>query len=362
MTKSPLLFTPGPLSTTDSVKSAMLRDVGSRDAAFLETVRSIRRRLLLLCGPNAEGYEAILMQGSGTFAIESVLSCLPAGARLLILINGAYGRRMLQIAQTHRMEVIPCEIPEREKFRAADVGREGARSKPSHVALVHCETTTGLINPVEEIGAVVRERGCTFIVDAMSSFGGIPLDVGGAGIGFLISSANKCLQGVPGFAFVIAARAALEQCRGSARTVALDLYAQWRGLEENGEFRFTPPTHALLAFEQALVELDAEGGIAARAARYGANQRALVEGMRRLGFETYLPPEDQSAMITTFRYPRIPGFSFPKFYAALAGRGFLIYPGKLTHEDCFRIGTIGRLTVEDVRALLAAIEAVAGIE
>lgn len=354
-----LLFTPGPLSTSETVKRAMLRDLGSRDSEFIELVRGIRRDLLLLCGEGHDEYEAVPMQGSGTFAVESILSsAVPAGGSLLVLVNGAYGRRIAQIARVHDIRCRQLDFPEDRPVSAEAVREELAREPATHTALVHCETTTGMVNPVEEIGSVVRAAGSTCLVDAMSSFGGIPLEVRGAGIDFLVSSANKCIQGVPGFGFVIARRSALEGCRGRARTVSLDLYDQWEGLERNGQFRFTPPAQVLLAFRQALDELESEGGITARAARYAANARTLVDGMRELGFETYLRDEDRSAIITTFRYPSDPKFEFETFYRLLAQTGHVIYPGKLTGEDCFRIGSIGAITEREIRGLLAAVSEV----
>jgi 2-aminoethylphosphonate-pyruvate transaminase len=350
-----LLFTPGPLTTSETVKQAMLRDLGSRDDEFIAIVRGIRRDLLSLCGPGAGGYEAIPMQGSGTFAIESVISsALPRNGSLLVLVNGVYGRRMARIAEVHGIECRQLVFAENEPVDPAGVREELGRTRTTHVAVVHCETTTGMMNPVEQIGSVVREAGAAYIVDAMSSFGGIPLDVAAAGIDFLVSSANKCIEGVPGFGFVIVRRAALECCHGQARTLCLDLYEQWAGLEHDGQFRFTPPTHALLAFRQALDELAVEGGVASRAVRYQNNARVLVAGMRELGFETYLRDEHRSAIITTFRYPNDPGFSFEALYQQLSDAGFVIYPGKLTAEGCFRIGSIGHITEKDIRALLAA--------
>jgi len=350
-----LLFTPGPLTTSEMVKRAMLRDLGSRDDEFIAIVRGIRRDLLALSGPGSHDYAAILMQGSGTFAIESVISsAIPRHGSLLVLVNGAYGRRIARIAEVHGIACRQLVFAENTPVDPAAVLRELQRAPATHVALVHCETTTGLLNPVEQIGAAVRAAGSTFIVDAMSSFGGIPLDVAAAGIDFLISSANKCIEGVPGFGFVIARRDALQQCRGQARTLALDLYDQWAGLERDGQFRFTPPTHALLAFRQALDELAQEGGIVARAARYRQNADTLVAGLRDLGFETYLADEHRSAIITTFRYPSNPAFNFENLYRRLSDAGFVIYPGKLTTEDCFRVGSIGHITAKEIRALLAA--------
>jgi 2-aminoethylphosphonate-pyruvate transaminase len=357
MKSSKLLFTPGPLTTSESVKAAMMRDLGSRDREFLEIVRDIRKRLLAIGGAQGGDYECVLMQGSGTFAVESVISSvIPRGGRLLVLVNGAYGRRIVQMARVHGIEVQVLESPENQKILASDVRQHlAATPGTTHVAVIHCETTTGIVNPIVEIGKAVKDAGGLYMVDAMSSFGAIPVSLANASIDFLVSSANKCIEGVPGFGFILARRAALEGTRGQARSLSLDLHAQWAGLEGDGQFRFTPPTHALLAFHQALNELDAEGGVAGRSARYQENHRVLAEGMAALGFEPYLSQEDQSCIITTYRYPADPGFSFEDFYSRLSELGFVIYPGKLSQAPCFRIGTVGRLNSEDIKGLLAAI-------
>lgn len=362
--KSPqekLLFTPGPLTTSRAVKEAMLTDVGSRDDEFIEIVRDIRRQLLALGGVNqAQGYEAVLLQGSGTYGIEAVLtSAIPTDGKLLILVNGAYGERMVQIAERHKLSTEVLRWAEDEITEPALVQKKLAEDKAiTHVAVVHCETTTGILNPVEALGQLVHASGRIFIVDAMSSFGAIPISLSAAHVDFLISSANKCIEGVPGFTFVLAQRKKLETCRGQARTLSLDLFEQWRGLESNGQFRFTPPTHAILAFAQALRELAAEGGVAGRAKRYQANHTALLIGMRALGFKPYLDAEKQSYIIAAFHYPDDPAFRFEDFYRRLAERGMVIYPGKLGRVACFRVGNIGRLTVEDIQKLLEAVAAV----
>jgi 2-aminoethylphosphonate-pyruvate transaminase len=356
-----LLFTPGPLTTSEGVKTAMLRDAGSRDGEFIAVVREIRNRLLAIGGAApGGGHECVLMQGSGTFAIESVISsAIPAGGRLLVLVNGAYGRRIAQMARIHGIAVETLEEAENRKIAPEHVAeRLAAAPGTTHVAAVHCETTTGILNPIERIGAVVAQAGAAYIVDAMSSFGAIPIDLAAANADFLISSANKCIEGVPGFGFILARRAPLMAAKGLARTLSLDLYAQWAGLEGDGQFRFTPPTHALLAFHQALMELEAEGGVPGRAARYRRNHAALAAGMAAMGFEPYLAAEDQSYIITTYRYPAHPEFRFEAFYTQLSELGFLIYPGKLSQEPCFRIGTIGRLHENDIERLLAAIGSV----
>jgi 2-aminoethylphosphonate-pyruvate transaminase len=363
MTTNKLLFTPGPLTTSATVKAAMLCDAGSRDAEFIAAVRDIRERLLRIGGAAPGGdYECVPMQGSGTFAIESVISsAIPRDGRMLVLVNGAYGRRIAEMARVHGIEVQTVEAPENRRISPEMVGERlgGAGGTttgiPTHVAVVHCETTTGMVNPIAEIGEKVASAGAAYIVDAMSSFGAIPIDLAAVSADFLISSANKCIEGVPGFGFVLARRSRLIAAKGCARTLSLDLNAQWEGLEASGQFRFTPPTHALLAFHQALRELDAEGGVPGRAARYCRNRQVLAAGMEAMGFEPYLAPEDQSYIITTYRYPASPEFRFEEFYSRLSEMGFVIYPGKLSKEPCFRIGTIGRIGVEEIEGLLAAI-------
>lgn len=349
------LFTPGPLTTSDTVKQAMLRDLGSRDDEFIAIVADVRDRLLALAGVSKDsGWEAVLIQGSGTFAIESVISSIiPSDGKLVVAINGAYGERAVQIAEMHGISVTPLRSPEDQPIDPAAI--RDHLGAATHLLAVHCETTTGVLNPIAEIGAIAHERAVTCIVDAMSSFGGIPIDVEAAKIDLLISSANKCIEGVPGFGFVLARRDALIAAEGHAHTVALDLAAQWRGLEANGQFRFTPPTHPILAFHQALRELEDEGGVSGRNERYRANQSALLDGMRAMRFRELLTPEHQSPIITTFHYPNHQRFAFDTFYQRLSDKGFVIYPGKLSQADCFRIGTIGRLFPADIEALLNAI-------
>jgi 2-aminoethylphosphonate-pyruvate transaminase len=297
------------------------------------------------------------MQGSGTFAIESVISStVPPDGKLLVVVNGAYGRRMVQIASALKINTIPLTYAEDNQPNVEDVEAIlAAEDTITDVAVVHCETTTGIMNPIQEIGAAVKRHGRRYIVDAMSSFGAVPIHLADCGIDYLVSSANKCIEGVPGFGFVLARRSSLLATESFARSLSLDLLAQWKGLEADGQFRFTPPTHALLAFYQALTELEMEGGVAGRAARYYANYETLVAGMRALGFQEYVRPELQGYIITSFCYPTHPNFDFHIFYERLGARGHFIYPGKLSHADCFRIGSIGRITTADVIALLAAI-------
>lgn len=355
--KDNVLFTPGPLTTSRTVKQAMLRDLGSRDFEFIEAVKAIRAGLLTVGGVQGKGYDAIIMQGSGTFSVEAVLSStVPPDGGVIVVINGAYGERILKMCEVMRIPATAVRFPEDalpdvNTVRKAIASQTGA----THLAIVHCETTTGIFNPLEPFGALAAELGLVYFVDAMSSFGAVPIDFEGAHIDYLVSSANKCIEGVPGFGFVIARRATLDATAGWARSLSLDLLAQRKGLEANGQFRFTPPTHSLLAYHQALIELEQEGGVPGRAARYQRNNAVLVEGMRALGFVEYLRPELQGYIITSFRYPEDPRWDFEAFYRLLNERGYTIYPGKVSNADCFRIGNIGRIFEEDIRALLAAI-------
>lgn len=356
-----LLFTPGPLTTSASVKQAMLRDAGSWHSDFNELVASIRERLLRLAGiSRAGGWEVAPMQGSGTFGVEAVFqTCVPPNGKVIVMANGAYGERMA--AMLHCARIDHLVVRSAEDVPADAAALEAALSADpaiTHVAVVHCETTTGILNPIEALGPVARRHGKFFIVDAMSSFAGLPIDFEACQIDFLVSSANKCIEGTPGFSFVFGRRDALLANEKHARSLSLDIAAQLRGFEKDGKFRYTPPTHILLAFDQALRELEAEGGIPARHARYRANHEILVAGMKRLGFEPFLPPSVQAPIITAFRFPAAGVFSFERFYRELAELGFIIYPGKLTQADTFRIGNIGRLFSSDIRQLLIAIEAV----
>ena len=355
--KDKILFTPGPLTTSHTVKQAMLRDLGSRDVEFICLIKEIRQKLVEIGQGAADQYTAILMQGSGTFGLEAVVSStVPPDGKLLVIINGAYGKRIAKMAAILKVQTVQMEFPENQK---PDRGRVESALKAdpgiTNVVVVHCETNTGIINPIEEIGAVVRRAGAKYFVDAMSSFGAVPLNLADCNIDYLVSSANKCIEGVPGFSVILAKISSLKETKGYTRTLSLDLLDQYEGLEKNGQFRFTPPTHALVAFRQALAELDAEGGVAGRAARYRANHETLVAGMREMGFKEYLPPEDQGYIITPFFYPDDPKFTFKEFYEKLNARDYVIYPGKVTNADCFRIGNIGRIFESDVRDLLAVI-------
>ena len=352
------LFTPGPLNTSEAVRSAMLRDMGSRDPDFLEIVRTIRRKLLAIASARPQD-TAVLVQGSGTFAIESAIgSLLPKDGKLLVPVNGAYGQRMAAIARRLGIAVETIECPETEpNDPAAVAARLATDAAITHVAAVHCETSSGVMNPIAEIGAVVAAAGRQFLVDAMSSFGGLPVDISGWRIDCLVSSANKCLEGAPGLAFAIVRTTSLEASRGCARSLSLDLHAQWQELERSGQFRFTPPTHVILALAAALDALAREGGATAREQRYRHRHRMVMTGMEAMGFQPGLRPELRSPIITAFHTPADPRFDFGVFYQQLVRRDLLIYPGKLSGIDSFRIGTIGALTTGDFTDLLDGIRA-----
>ncbi len=354
-----ILLTPGPLTTTESVKNVMLKDWCTWDKDYNQIVQEIRATLLNLARVENSDYTAVLMQGSGTFAVESVIgTAIPTNGNLLVLVNGAYGQRIAQIAQILKIETCVLEIPETDSFTAEQL-EESLKENPgiTHVAMVHCETTTGILNPIEQLASVVKNAGKTLIVDAMSSFGGIPIDMKALEIDFLISSANKCIQGVPGFGFIIAKREAIEACKGEARSLSLDLWDQWNTMEnQNGKWRFTSPTHVVRAFHQALKELQDEGGIEARYQRYKENQKLLVEGMQKIGYKPLLQSELQSPIITAFCYPS-QEFLFTEFYEEIKSGGFVLYPGKVSQVDTFRIGNIGEVYPEDIDCLLEKIKA-----
>jgi len=351
-----ILLTPGPLSTSKGVRNALLRDWCTWDADYNEDiVQNIRSRLVQLATEQTEDYTAVLMQGSGSFGVEAALgTALPPDGKLLILSNGAYGQRMVKMAEVLRLNHTVLSYLETEAPKPEDLATLLARDGDiTHVTFVHCETTTGILNPIEPLSRTVKEAGKILIVDAMSSFGGIPMDISELGIDFLISSSNKCIQGVPGFAFVIAKREQLQLCKGNARSLCLDLYDQWREMNQTGKWRYTSPTHVVRAFYQALDELEAEGGVAARYARYCENQALLVKGMAVLGFEALLPEHLQSPIITSFLYPW-PDFDFDAFYRQMKAKGFVLYPGKISHADTFRVGNIGHVFPEDIQRLLDA--------
>jgi 2-aminoethylphosphonate-pyruvate transaminase len=334
----------------------MLRDLGSRDRDFIELNASVRDRLLAIVG-DAGGLVCVPLQGSGTFAVEAMIGTLvPSTGRLLVLANGAYGQRMAQIARRQGRSVLVLSSPEDQPNDVAALDRALADDPAiSHVAAVHCETTSGILNPIAEIAEITERHGRRLLIDAMSSFGALPLGLGRVRFDALAASANKCLEGVPGLAFVIVREEALAASEGNAPSLGLDLFDQWQAMERTRQWRFTPPTHVLAALGQALAEHAAEGGVDGRRARYEENCCILIEGMRELGFDPLLPDRLQAPIIVTFRMPADPRFLFEDFYARLREKGYVIYPGKLTVAESFRIGCIGRIGAAEMRGALAAI-------
>ena len=306
------LLTPGPLTTTDTVKQQMLFDHCTWDDDYKQITQQIRKGLLELAHVSPEEYTAVLIQGSGTFGVESVLTSIPGpGDELLICANGAYGERMTDIAK-HAGIKYKVYNEHYNKVPNAQKIAEMLDADPAitHVAMVHSETTSGILNDIEAVGKVVKEKGRVFIVYAMSSFGGVDIPVKDWGIDFIVSSANKCIQGVPGFSFIIARKDLLEASAGNARSLSLDLYDQWKTMEVDGKWRFTSPTHVVLAFAQAMKELQEEGGIAARSLRYLNNNRLLIQRMEEMGIHPYIDDTHQGPIITTFFYPEERHFTF----------------------------------------------------
>lgn len=353
---APLLLTPGPLTTDARVRAAMDRDWGSRDHNFIALTAELRARLLDVAN-GAGSHVAVPIQGAGTYVLEAAADTLIArGERLLVLVNGAYGRRMAGIARRLGHDVTTLDWPEHAPVDPAAVARALARDAAiGWVAIAQCETTTGLLNPLAEVAAVVAGAGRRLIVDAMSGFGALPIDLATLPAAAILASGNKCLEGAPGVAFALLERAVLAAAGGRARSTSLDLHAQWQGFEDNGQWRFTPPVQVVAALVAALRLLAAEGGPPARLARYTANLDALVAGAAACGLDLYLDRAVQAPIIATFRTP--PGLGFAAFHDALAGAGFVIYPGKLTQADTFRIGCIGAVTPADMQRLGAALPA-----
>jgi 2-aminoethylphosphonate-pyruvate transaminase len=351
-----LLLTPGPLTTSRSVKEVMLHDWGSRDAEFMRINREVLDWLPEIVSGKGT-HVTVPMQGSGTFAVEAMLtSFVPPGGKALLIVNGAYGQRARRILDIARRACAVHETAEDTPPDLAAIDRIlGADKAITHVLVVHCETTSGILNPVAEIGGLVARHGRAFLIDAMSAFGALPLDATRVTFDAVAASSNKCIEGVPGLGFVVCRKAALEKAKGNATTLVLDLHDQWQSLERTGQYRFTPPIHVIVAFHRALIELRAEGGVEGRGGRYRRNAMVLIEGMRALGFRTLLPDALQAPIIVTFHMPRSQRFVFQAFYDKLKERGYVIYPGKLTVADSFRIGCIGRLDESQMRAAVAAV-------
>lgn len=353
----PYLLTPGPLTTSRTVKLALLADWGSRDIEFRKLVKEIRDELKRLAGCD-DTYECVIVQGSGTFAIEAALGALtPKKKSTLVVANGAYGERAAKIIEKVGRPVHLISKSDTTQLAPEHFVQQLDDDKSiSHVWLIHCETTSGVVNPLSELAREVKTRGRIFMVDAMSSFGALDVNMARDGIDVLVSSSNKCVEGIPGFSYVLLKRDLLEASKGQSHSIVLDLYEQWKGLEANGQFRFTPPTHALVAFRQALRELDEEGGPPSRLRRYSRNAQVLLKGMADLGIQPLLSGNEAGPIIQTFLTPRDENFKFEEFYEKLRARGFAIYPGKLTKRDSFRIGTIGALDDTVMERVVVAIK------
>lgn len=356
------LLTPGPLTTTDTVRSVMNEDRCTWDDEYKQITNQIRKQLLQIAGVDENTYTAVLMQGSGSFVVESVLTTtIQASDKVLFITNGAYGERMIQMANAIGIQHTQYETPYTEVVKASDIELVLQKDPTiTHVAMVHCETTTGILNPIEDVIVVAKQYKKQVIIDAMSSFGGVPINVADLQIDYLISSANKCIQGVPGFGFVIANIERLSACRGVARSVSLDLYDQWQVMKVDGKWRFTSPTHVVAAFSQALAELEEEGGVTARFKRYATNNIYLRKEMQAMGFMPYIIEQYQSPIITSYGYPS-EDFDFTTFYEAIKQKGFVLYPGKLTDANTFRVGNIGDIHRSDMKQLVVAIKEYMGV-
>ncbi len=354
----PILLTPGPLTTSLETKQAMLRDWGSWDAGFNAITASICRDLVALAH-GGEQYVCVPLQGSGTFAVEAAIGNLvPRDGRVLVPNNGAYCARIVRICRYLNRAVVDLPIAEDRPATAAAVDAAlAADPSISHVALVHCETGAGLRNDLEGIAQVCRARGKGLIVDAMSSFAALPIDVRVTPLDALIAASGKCLEGVPGMGFVIVRRDVLEASAGNSHSLAMDLHDQYVYMQRTTQWRFTPPTHVVAALRAAVDQFVAEGGQPARGARYAENCATLIEGMRALGFRPYLEPAVQAPIIVTFHAPSDPAYEFRAFYGRVRARGYILYPGKLTQVETFRVGCIGAIDSNEMRNVVAAIGA-----
>jgi len=354
--RDPILLTPGPLTTSLATKTAMLRDWGSWDANFNAVTADVRRKLLDIVNGHGS-HVCVPMQGSGTFSVEAAINTLvPRDGHLLVLINGAYGQRMAKLATMMGRRVSTFVTAEDVPTTPADVERLlSADATITHVGLIHCETSTGILNPLQEIAEVVAKHHRRLIVDAMSSFGALAIDARRVPFDALVAASGKCIEGPPGMGFVIARREPLEAAAGNCSSLALDLHDQWTYMERTTQWRYTPPTHVVVAFDAALDQFAAEGGQPARLARYSANCRTLVDGMRALGFRPFLDASIQAPIIVTFHAPADARYEFRAFYASVRERGFILYPGKLTQVETFRVGCIGAIGAGEMRQAVHAI-------
>jgi 2-aminoethylphosphonate-pyruvate transaminase len=354
--RDPILLTPGPLTTSLATKSAMLRDWGSWDARFNAVTARVREKLLAIVD-GAYTHVCVPMQGSGTFAVEAAMNTLvPRDGHVLVLINGAYGKRMARLVEMMGRRTSVFETADDVPTTAQDVQRLLVQDPSiTHVGLIHCETSTGILNPLAEIAAVVAGQGRRLIVDAMSSFGALPIDARNTPFDALVAASGKCVEGPPGMGFVFVKKGLLEHSTGNSTSLALDLADQYAYMEKTTQWRFTPPTHVVVALDAALDQYVAEGGRAARYARYHANYTALVDGMGKLGFRVFLDPAIQAPIIVTFHAPADARYTFADFYARVRDKGFILYPGKLTQVETFRVGCIGAIGPEEMRLAVDAV-------
>ena len=350
----PYLLTPGPLTTSARVKQAMLRDWGSWDGDFRAMTAEMRRRLVALLGEGQEGYDCVPLQGSGTYVVEAMLSSfVPKDGKVLVLCNGAYGKRAAETLNYLGRHSTVIDMGDYRPPRGSQVSAAlAADLSITHVLAIHCETSSGILNPLQEIADATAAAGRKLLIDSMSAFGALPVEPARTPFQALVSSANKCIEGVPGFGFVLAEKSALARAEGNSHSLSLDVHAQWAVMEKTGQWRFTPPTHVVAAFLEALRAHEAEGGVAGRGARYVKNRDVLVAGMRSLGFETLLEDDWLSPIITTFFCPADPNFRFATFYELMKERGFILYPGKLTKSESFRIGHIGQVDATVMQAVV----------
>ncbi|MDU9394414.1 2-aminoethylphosphonate--pyruvate transaminase [Pseudomonas sp. zfem002] len=356
MSNAPLLLTPGPLTTSARTRNAMLTDWGSWDRDFNQLTASLCEQLLGIVNGHAS-HHCVPLQGSGTFAVEAAIGTLvPRDGKVLVLINGAYGQRLAKICKVLGRDFSTFQTAEDQPTTAAAVD-DLLRADPrvTHVALIHCETSTGILNPLAEIAEVVARHGKHLIIDAMSAFGALPIDAAKVPFTALIAASGKCLEGVPGMGFVFAEKHALAAAEGNSHSLAMDLHDQHAYMNKTGQWRFTPPTHVVAALHEALQQYHEEGGLAARQQRYTDNCAALLEAMATLGFRSFLDAGIQAPIIVTFHAPRDSRYQFKDFYERVKAKGYILYPGKLTEVETFRVGCIGCVDPDGMRAAVAAV-------
>jgi 2-aminoethylphosphonate-pyruvate transaminase len=352
----PILLTPGPLSTSLRTKQAMLNDWGSWDSAFNAITASLRKDLVEIVGGGSE-YTCVPLQGSGTFSVEAAIgTVVPRTGRVLVPNNGAYCARIVRICKYLGRAMVDLPVPEDQPVTGAIVEAALAADPAiTHVAQVHCETGAGVLNDLASIAEVCAKRGKGLIVDAMSSFAALPIDVRTTPFDALIAASGKCLEGVPGMGFVIVRKAVLEARAGNAHSLALDLHDQYVYMEKTTQWRYTPPTHVVAALRVAVDQFKEEGGQPARLARYTRNGETLVRGLAELGFRTFLSPAVQAPIIVTFHAPADPAYDFRTFYEKTRERGYILYPGKLTQVETFRVGCIGAIDENEMRNVVSAV-------